>query len=132
MATVQEIETARQAAVRNADAQIVEAIARRNGSSSSSTRGKLNDLLDSLMTARTAQNAKAVEAEDSSEEMKDALEALEKVTINMRRVAEHEKRLAEFLTLASAFATAGAKLAGAIKQGARTSSATQGGTQAKT
>ena len=62
MATVDEIEAARSQAVRNADFQVVEAIARRNGSFSPGTRDDLNVLIDELMAARTALNGKAVAA----------------------------------------------------------------------
>ena len=115
MATVQEIEQARKNGVHDADMEIVEAIARRNGSHSQKTRDDLNDLINQLMAARTALSAKACEAEDDTQEMKDALAALSHATINLKRVAEIEKKLSEFLQLAAGFATAGTQLAGAIK-----------------
>lgn len=115
MATVQEIEQARKNGVQNADMQIIEAIARRNGSHSQKTRDDLDDLINQLMGARTALSAKACEAEDGTQEMKDALAVISGATTNMKRVAEIEKKLADFMQLAAAFVTAGTQLVGAIK-----------------
>lgn len=115
MATVDEIETARRNAIQNADQQIVEAIARRNASHSQKTRDELNDLINNLMKARTDLSATACQAEDDTREMQDALSELAEATANLRRVAEIEKKLADFLQLAAAFASGGTKLAAAIK-----------------
>ena len=106
--TVEEIEAARMNAVHDADAQVVEAIARRNGSHSQTTRDKLNDLIDTLMAARTNLSALAVEAMANSSAVQ-LLKVLGAATTEMKRVAEHEKTLAQFMRLAASFATAGSQ-----------------------
>lgn len=115
MASVKEIEAARKQAVRNADLQIVEAIARKNASASDKTRAELDTIINALMAARTELSIKAVLAMDESEEMKRALKAIEETTTEVHRVAEREKNLAEFKKLAAAFSGAGGQLAAAIK-----------------
>lgn len=115
MATVQEIEIARSRAVDNLEQQMVETIARRNGSSSPTTRAKLSAILSELSQTRTELGNRAVTAQNSSPEMRDALEAIEEATTNLRRVAEHEKKLADFMRLAAAFAGASGKLSAALR-----------------
>lgn len=115
MASIDQIETARAEAVRNIDLQVEEAQRRRDASRSEKTREKIDALVDDLLLTRTRLNAAAVEAQDSSAEMKEALKALDTATTRMLKVADHAKRLAQFLSLAAAFVTAGAKLATALE-----------------
>jgi hypothetical protein len=116
MATVQDIENARRIAVRNADRQIVEAIARRDGARNDLDREKLDVLVDELMRARREINGAACEAEDNTPEMEAALTALGAATEDMKRVAEKSKKLTQFITLASEFLTAGLKFSDAIRK----------------
>jgi hypothetical protein len=116
MPTVAQIEAARTDAVRELDFQIIEAISRRNASSSEKTQGPLDRCINRMMKTRTRLNAAAVAAQDNSDEMRNALATLEQATLVLNRVAEHQKKLADFINLASAFTGAAAKLADAMKK----------------
>lgn len=116
MPTIEEIETSRDQAVSDLDLQVIEAIARRNASSSLTTRQRLDEeVINPMMRQRTRLNATAVKQEDDSQEMKDALGALHDATLALTRTAEHEKKLVEFLSVAASFVGAAAKLADVLK-----------------
>ena len=116
MATVAEIETARCQAVRDLDLQVIEAISRRNASSSLTTRKRLDDnVINPMMSQRTRLDFAAVKAQDNSREMEDALRALENATLDLTRTAEHEKTLAAFLEVATSFVDAAGSLAAALE-----------------
>ena len=114
MATVKEIENARQGAVERLDEQVIEAGTRRNATNAPTTIKKLDRLVDRLMLARTRLNTAAVAAQDSSPQMRAALKVLKDIAADLDRVADHEKTLSDFLRIAGAYAGAAAKLATAL------------------